>query len=303
MHIRQCHVRSILLLLSYFMVTTSYADEQKPLKLCSLPMFSEISIEHAELAMTTIFNRQMADLGISISYKVYPTAEALLNGFDKEECDGMVASAVEILARKNQLDDLIIAVADWVYKGTNVYSYVVVTNNMNANKLEDLEGKTITNVINRPFSKVYLEYVLLKSKRKDFATFFKVMPAKKDPQTAIMDVFFGKADAAVVDQLALETASELNPQITKKLKVILKSPLFYNALIGFRNSAPRFYPLAYKVFKETPQSRLSLDKLDTSFSKHGGRGEAFKLESLQKKDLSEMEAIINEINTIKKGMK
>jgi len=51
---------------------------------------------------------------------------------------------------------------------------------------------------------------------------------------AILEVFFGQADGALVTKEAFELAGELNPQVRKKLKIICESPPIIPVLFVFQ---------------------------------------------------------------------
>jgi len=54
----------------------------------------------------------------------------------------------------------------------------------------------------------------------------------------VLPVFFGQADACVVTRRGLDTMAELNPQVARKLKILLVSPKMESTIIACRKGYP-----------------------------------------------------------------
>ncbi len=87
-------------------------------------------------------------------------------------------------------------------------------------KLKDLRHKTIARIANQDIESLYLNVKLQESFHQNANQFFKKNIFLKNYAKAILKLFFKKADVALVTQEAFDLASELNPQIKKRLKVI-----------------------------------------------------------------------------------
>ena len=55
---------------------------------------------------------------------------------------------------------------------------------------------------------------------------------------AVLPVFFGQTDACLIAQRGLDTMSELNPQLAKRLKVLLASPKLVSTFFAWRQDYP-----------------------------------------------------------------
>lgn len=100
------------------------------------------------------------------------------------------------------------------------------------NKLNDLQNKTILfpKDVQLPLIQLWLDNLLLADKRQMYKQHFKVIKSVLKSSNAVLDVFFGKADACVVGYNAFRTMTELNPQLGKVLKVVQKSAPFLHTV-------------------------------------------------------------------------
>ncbi|MEW8562769.1 MAG: PhnD/SsuA/transferrin family substrate-binding protein, partial [Candidatus Thiodiazotropha sp.] len=72
--------------------------------------------------------------------------------------------------------------------------------------------------------------------------FFSSMVANTDINSVIIDLFFNKADAALVTDTSYRIASELNKQISQSLEVLIASKPIPPIVIGVNKSVPVNFP-------------------------------------------------------------
>ncbi|MGD1158219.1 MAG: PhnD/SsuA/transferrin family substrate-binding protein [Terriglobia bacterium] len=98
---------------------------------------------------------------------------------------------------------------------------------------ESLRGKTIITHANTGanLGQVWLDAMLYDARLGPPDHFFRSVAAVPKASLAILPVFFGKADAAVVDESSFEVAKEMNPQVGVKLRVLRGSPPLAEGLI------------------------------------------------------------------------
>jgi ABC-type phosphate/phosphonate transport system substrate-binding protein len=92
--------------------------------------------------------------------------------------------------------------------------------------LEALRGRTATVYAKTGanLGQVWLDAMLYDRRLGRPDRFFRSVEVVAKASSAILPVFFGKADAAVVDEPSFDVSKEMNPQLGAKLRVLAASP-------------------------------------------------------------------------------
>jgi ABC-type phosphate/phosphonate transport system substrate-binding protein len=111
--------------------------------------------------------------------------------------------------------------------------YVLVVRDEPGISLENLRGRKAIVHFNTSanLGLVWLESVLQEARLSHAERFFAATENVAKPSLAVLPVFFGKADAAVVDETSYELSREMNPQLGKKLRVLRTSPPMPEAIV------------------------------------------------------------------------
>jgi hypothetical protein len=105
--------------------------------------------------------------------------------------------------------------------GTEEGLAVVVPDDGGARQFADLRGKRVVRLSNDRLAESFLEIQCRQQTGLPCADLFQTAEEKRDIQS-IHRVFFGQADAALVSLGALQTARELNPQVARRIRVLLE---------------------------------------------------------------------------------
>ena len=97
---------------------------------------------------------------------------------------------------------------------------LVVSKASGIQSFDGLRGKRLSRLEHDRLSDVFLEVQCLKAGQLPCHEFLTLSDTRRDIQS-VHNVFFGRADAALVTLAALQTATELNPQVGQRLQVIL----------------------------------------------------------------------------------
>ncbi|HMK44942.1 MAG TPA: PhnD/SsuA/transferrin family substrate-binding protein, partial [Dissulfurispiraceae bacterium] len=159
-----------------------------------------------------------------------------------------------------------------VISGKRTSKYLLLgTADSAATGIKDLKGKKISVIKGDDIAMIYLNTVLLSSGLPEAKRYFADVSLTRKPSQAVLDVFFGRSDGAVVLESSFDTIAELNPQIKQKLKILSMSPGLIAGINIFRKDLSDSYK--EKVFQygaklgENPRGRqiLTLFKLDAVY--------------------------------------
>jgi ABC-type phosphate/phosphonate transport system substrate-binding protein len=140
------------------------------------------------------------------------------------DCDLVTLSAFEYLQIRDRAKLLPILVGANNVGRSREY-LLLVRSDSGIGTLKDLRGKTIIlpAVTKSYMSHLWLEVLLLRVGNQDSRVYFRQVMESGSSSKAMIALFFGKADATIVNRGTFETAKALNPQLGVRLKVIAES--------------------------------------------------------------------------------
>ena len=114
-----------------------------------------------------------------------------------------------------------------------LYSYVLLVNR--ASGISTAAGLRGKNLLTYSRGKgrvagIWLEAFLARERLGRPASFFGTVKMTDKPQTCILSLFFGSADGCVVDEVNLDVAKEMNPQLGQLLVVAKSHPLIESVI-------------------------------------------------------------------------
>lgn len=191
--------------------------------------------QDAEITFNTLLDDALKNSDLKLNIVVFPTTEELYAAFDRGEIDGLFGSAVEYFPREDELGEDTMALG---FKGTGVKQrfVVVVRRADGAAQIAALKNKRITLARGQDIEAVFLNTLLLRQKLPEIPKFFSEVRDSKNPNVALMDVFFAKSDVTIVRENEFATATELNPQLGKNLVIIEKSEPYVPAMGSVRKN-------------------------------------------------------------------
>jgi phosphonate transport system substrate-binding protein len=206
----------------------------------SSTIFSAINRNDARAAIKVWFDIMAQQIGfqpdsrVDISDSIQEIRERLQN----HSVDVLLMGASDYLELESSRL-MVPVLADARGSEGTAYSYVLLVNpSLGASTIARLRGRNIL-VSSRGSGKtaaIWLEVLLGKEKLGRAAAFFASIKVLDKPQACILPVFFGSVDACVVDEVNLNLAKEMNPQLGR-LAVVARSRPMVEGLVGVPSEA------------------------------------------------------------------
>jgi ABC-type phosphate/phosphonate transport system substrate-binding protein len=199
----------------------------------TLKSITDIDIKDAATAFNMLAQELGKAEGINTNTNVYENLNPLIQDFKDKKLDLVIMKSVDYLRAKNQIESELAFVQVIGNKKTNKY-LILVRAEEHISNLVDLKKKNIAVYKGDETGMLFLEVMLQRQKLDAPESFFLSIDKKMKPSQAILSVFFGQADICITNEKYYKTMAELNPQITKKLKVLAASPEMIDTLALFR---------------------------------------------------------------------
>lgn len=230
-----------------------------------LPSIREANPADIKVSLQVWAEELAGGLGYRPVIRTYDSMAAMREDFNRGDLHFINANGME-LAEHFQPGDLVRGQA----KQTTAASeglVLLVNRDSAARTFADLRGKKLLHLSRDRLSEVYLETQCLQAAAQACQVFLRVGEEKRDIQ-AVYSVFFGKGDAALVSVGAWQAATELNPQIGQRLRVLQEWRVDALAFAYLtRNASPdmtRKMMQAARDVLETPRGRQLLEIFKTS---------------------------------------
>lgn len=216
------------------------------------------NFKDARNALSKWLKETAAEHNGNVLVSFYPDSESLYKDFKQNKLDMVVLNLDFFFRNKNEIE--MISDSYWTLLSNKVKHtqlYLISNKSSNINSFKDIKGKTITIKDEDLTSEVWLDKNSLLVNKKTYNKTLQDIKKVTKESTTILNVFFKKTDLAIVTKNTWDTMVELNPSVTKKVKVIEKSEKIHFPFIGvFSKNADK---KGKKSFIELSKDVLSLD--------------------------------------------
>jgi ABC-type phosphate/phosphonate transport system substrate-binding protein len=228
--------------LALFSVTTLVSDvgadtTQKPDFVIAYSPRSLVDVDPKDaMAAFKIYVEELArKIGYTGASAPYDNVESVMKEVENGKVDMISMSSIQYLRVRNK--SLIEPAYGNVRGGKTTLRYLLLVNNKQGfMKITDLQGKKVILLKGEEIGALYLNVVLLRQRLGEARDFFSSVDEKVKTSQAVLSVFFGQADACVVNDLAYQTMIEMNPQLGRDLKALYTSPELLDNLAVFRKN-------------------------------------------------------------------
>lgn len=190
--------------------------------------------------------------------------QEMSRSFNNHELDMIVAPPLSIVKHFNlaELSDGYVGVR----AHNQLNSLILLVKNDSAiTRLADLRGKRLLMPENDELATVFIDAQIRKMTGKNYQNFFSSIGYQKKNNRLILDLFFAKADAALVYLSAYDVMSELNPQLKAQTKILAHYPLRSKNYSFFRKDFPYTASILNSIsqFTESPRGHQILEIFKT----------------------------------------
>ncbi len=184
---------------------------------------------------------------------LYKNNQVMIDDYINNKLDVISLSSYEYLDNKKILDSNTIDYHHLTKSKNNPFQemYLIVNKKSNINSVLDLKNKKIGINNTNIFGKIFIEEVYLKNAKKNADDIISKINYNKS-NSLLLHTYFSKYDAAVITSYEYNVMFELNPAITKKIKILETSPqIFPYILILFnKNSTSKNIEILKKILDE-----------------------------------------------------
>ncbi|MCX7089039.1 MAG: PhnD/SsuA/transferrin family substrate-binding protein, partial [Methylococcales bacterium] len=196
---------------------------------------------------------------------LFDRIEDLKAAFDQGELDMIIAPPLLITKyfKREELGDGFVGVLE----GKKPDNLLLITRiDKNINRIKDLRGKRLVMNDNDELAEVFIDTLVLTELKLSYKNIGLSIQHQNKSNRSVLDVFFDKADVAIVYGSSYDVMAELNPSLKNTLKVLAEYPMKSKNFSYFRHD----YPLIMEVnavamlFNNSPRGKQILEVFKTA---------------------------------------
>lgn len=170
-----------------------------------------------------------------LDIKFYDDIEVMYKKFkETTSLDMIVVDLPFYFANKKEIEKISNNVWSIAYgKNKYVQYYFVANKKSKIKNFSDIEDKVAALKMHEKGVRVWLDKNSYQENQKSYKNVVRAITIEKKESTALLKVFFNKADFSIISSRTWETMVELNPAIKKRVEIVKKSERIHLPFIGF----------------------------------------------------------------------
>jgi ABC-type phosphate/phosphonate transport system substrate-binding protein len=207
----------------------------------SISLLGDVNLNDARAAIRSWADAIVKETGLQIDYDATPltTPERLIEEARKGSVDAFGITVLEYMQLAPYIDKNLLLI-DQAYAEGGLEYLLLVHEESGIKNLADLRGRqlTVTNTADMCLEPAWLESALAAANLGPLDGFFHEIITTPKLSRAVLPVYFHQMDACLVTRHGFAVMCEMNPQLFKKLRVILISPKLVPVLFAFHKDCP-----------------------------------------------------------------
>lgn len=196
--------------------------------------FSGVSLEDTKLAVKLIFETRFKNKypHYSGSVILFPDMHSAVEAIKRKEIHSLGAMTLDYLITKEENN--LRPVRNAKLGDSAMTQFVILVRKSHTGSLEALRNKEILieSGGHGSVAAIWLDTLLLERSLPESKLFFQSTDRVDKGSLAVLKLFFGTADACIIQMNTFNVMKELNPQIGADLRVLLTSPEFLMGIFG-----------------------------------------------------------------------
>jgi len=198
----------------------------------------DATVIDTEIVFTVLFNKVLEDTNEKFKIKIFDTDDELAEMVKEGKVDAIFSNILKInLLRKYLNFNATYAVQ--IGPVLRSRYYLLVQKDSGITSVQQLRNKKINIPNGHAAGELFLDVLLLQQNLPVKETFFAQIKHSKESNSAVVNLFFNKADAALVTDFTFDMAKELNPQVGKKLEILSSSDPMVNIVVAYHKDFPQ----------------------------------------------------------------
>jgi len=240
----------------YAEVTADTHEKKESIAIIYKKGLASIDNKDVRLAVDLLLKEVTAKSKYTIKTEFSNDLKKTIDDFQHSKIDILSLGFIYYLQHYDEINDFI--EDRWVLlakKNDKFRRFLLITNKKsNINSLKDLRDKSVGLVKFDSIQDLYLDTTLLQEQKEDAASFLKTKKYYLKPSRALIKLFFNQIDACIVTEYAYNTATEINPQLKKQLKIIQRSEdIFPPIVLILTHKNSSYFSKLYEKFVFTSQ--------------------------------------------------